>query len=53
MRRLRSILWKQWQNPQSRVRELKKREYYSWSFSSWYTTSVLISRTALVRNPYA
>jgi RNA-directed DNA polymerase len=25
MRRLRSILWKQWKNPRTRVRELKKR----------------------------
>ncbi len=28
MRRLRSILWKQWKNPRTRVRELKKRGIY-------------------------
>lgn len=28
MRRLRAILWKQWKNPRTRVRELKKRGIY-------------------------
>lgn len=28
MRRLRAILWKQWKNPRTRVRELKKRGVY-------------------------
>ena len=86
MRRLRAILWKQWKNPRTRVRQLLKRGIYKyhavktgnsrkgeWRMSKvkWviialqnrYFTHNLklylpgspaqISRTALVRDPYA
>lgn len=86
MRRLRAILWKQWKNPRTRVRQLRKRGIYgrlahstgnarkgAWRMSrvKWVIIALpnryfshnlnlflpgspaQISRTALVRDPYA
>jgi hypothetical protein len=85
MRRLRSLVWKQWKNPRTRVANLKKlgifhkhamlcgnarKKYWHMSKIKWVAiamperfftiedsvfrdTDSLISRTALVRDPYA
>lgn len=86
MRRLRAIFWKQWKNPRTRIRELRKRGIYgrpahstgnsrkgAWRMSrvKWVVIALpnryfshnlklflpgspaQISRTALVRDPYA
>ena len=86
MGRLRSLIWKQWKNPKTRVRNLEKlgiahrdamlcgnarKKYWRMSKVKWIAIAMpgkyfiekglylpgngspLISRTALVRDPYA